>query len=82
MLGPARRLSDPGRCVYLFSAAPALDLPALGLVAAGHDAGGLTMIVSMLPVGGAALAVTWRWITAEERRERALARNPAVGAGH
>ncbi|MGV9566710.1 hypothetical protein [Streptomyces sp. NPDC003480] len=61
------RLSDPGRCLYLFLAAPLLDLPAVGVVAAGHSLEGLAMIVAMLPVGGAAAAVTWSWVNREER---------------
>ncbi|POX59068.1 hypothetical protein C3492_34380 [Streptomyces sp. Ru62] len=61
------RLDDPGRCVYLFLAAPLLDLPAVGMVAAGRTAAGLAMIVGMLPVGVAAAAVTWSWVNREER---------------
>ncbi|MER6683787.1 hypothetical protein [Streptomyces olivaceoviridis] len=61
------RLDDPGRCLYLFLAAPLLDLPAVGMVAAGHTAAGLAMIVGMLPVGIAAAAVTWSWVNREER---------------
>ncbi|MBI0293142.1 hypothetical protein JBE04_01180 [Streptomyces sp. PRKS01-29] len=62
------RLSDPGRCLYLFLAVPLLDLPALGVIAAGHSAEGLAMIVGMLPLGIAAAAVTWSWISREERQ--------------
>ncbi|WP_225810763.1 hypothetical protein [Streptomyces spinosus] len=61
------RLDDPGRCLYLFLAAPLLDLPAVGMVAAGHTVAGLAMIVGMLPVGIAAAAVTWSWVNREER---------------
>ncbi|MEW2288668.1 hypothetical protein [Streptomyces sp. NPDC047841] len=61
------RLDDPGRCLYLFLAAPLLDLPAVGMVAAGHTAAGLGMVVGMLPVGVAAAAVTWSWVNREER---------------
>ncbi|MER5217951.1 hypothetical protein ABT063_47515 [Streptomyces sp. NPDC002838] len=61
------RLSDPCRCLYLFLAAPLLDLPALGVIAAGHSAEGLAMIVGMLPLGIVAAAVTWSWIHREER---------------
>ncbi|MGV9245807.1 hypothetical protein [Streptomyces sp. NPDC003710] len=61
------RLSDPGRCLCLFMAAPLLDLPAVGVVAAGHSLEGLAMIVAMLSVGGAAAAVTWSWVDREER---------------
>ncbi|MEU1785794.1 hypothetical protein ABZ553_07890 [Streptomyces sparsogenes] len=61
------RLSDPGRCLYLFLAAPLLDLPALGAIAAGHSAEGIAMIVGMLPLGVIAAVTTWSWITTEER---------------
>ncbi|MGW5492240.1 hypothetical protein [Streptomyces olivaceoviridis] len=37
------------------------------MVAAGHTAAGLAMIVGMLPVGIAAAAVTWSWVNREER---------------
>ncbi|MFI2435968.1 hypothetical protein [Streptomyces sp. NPDC018693] len=68
VLGTRHRLTDAGRCVYLFLAVPLLDLPAVLVVATGDSAGGLAMIVAMLPIGALAAAVTWRWITAEERR--------------
>jgi hypothetical protein len=70
VVGTRHRLSDPGRCLYLYLSMPLLDLPAVGLIAAGQDAAGLAMVVSMLPVGLAALAVTWRWIHVEEAAER------------
>ncbi|MFF4213083.1 hypothetical protein ACFYZE_27755 [Streptomyces sp. NPDC001796] len=69
VVGIRHRLTDPGRCLYLYLSMPLLDLPAVGLIAAGENAAGLTMVVSMLPVGFAALTVTWRWIHAEEARE-------------
>ena len=62
------RLSDPGRCLYLFLAAPLLDLPVLGLIATGRSAEGLAMMVGMLPLGIAAAALTWSWINREERQ--------------
>ena len=71
VVGTRHRLSDPGRCLYLYLSMPLLDLPAVGLIAAGEGAAGLAMVVSMLPVGLAALAVTWRWIRAEEAADRA-----------
>ncbi|CAM2980896.1 hypothetical protein SAXI111661_11825 [Saccharomonospora xinjiangensis] len=64
----AGRNSPALRSVYLFLAGPALDLAAIYLIIAGDVAGGLAMIVAMLPIGLAAVAVTWRWITEEERR--------------
>lgn len=70
VLGIRRRLPDAGRMVYLFAAIPLLDLAAVWLVAVGDSAGGLAMITGMLPMGIAAVAVTWRWISREERRAR------------
>lgn len=67
VLGGTRRLDPGARAGYLFLAAPSLDLPAVVLVARGHSAGGLTMIVAMLPIGLAAVLLTWRWLAAEER---------------
>ncbi|MFF9127076.1 hypothetical protein ACF09J_27990 [Streptomyces sp. NPDC014889] len=72
LAGTRHRLSDPGRCLYLFLAAPLLDLPAVGVVAAGRPAEGLAMIVGMLPVGIAAAAVTWSWANREERSAAVL----------
>jgi cytochrome c oxidase assembly factor CtaG len=63
----AGRLDDTARCVYLFLATPSLDLPAVVIVARGHAAGGLSMIVAMLPIGLAAVVLTWRYLLAEER---------------
>ncbi|WP_260844973.1 hypothetical protein [Streptomyces sp. SLBN-31] len=71
VMGTRHRLSDPARSVYLYLAMPLLDLPAVAMVALGHVAGGLAMIVAMLPIGLAALAITWRWVTAEERLAQA-----------
>jgi hypothetical protein len=75
------RLSDPGRCLYLFLAAPLLDLPAVGVIAAGHSAEGLAMIVGMLPLGIAAAAVTWSWINREERLAAAEPAAPPPAPG-
>ncbi|WP_225840217.1 hypothetical protein [Streptomyces sp. NK08204] len=74
------RLSDPGRCLYLFLAAPLLDLPAVGVIAAGHSADGLAMIVGMLPLGLIAAAVTWSWVTTEERTAPDVLAPPAQEA--
>jgi hypothetical protein len=68
VFGRRRRLPDAGRAAYLFIAGPVLDLPAVWLVARGQIGGGLAMIVGMLPLGVAAIWVTWRWISTEERR--------------
>jgi cytochrome c oxidase assembly factor CtaG len=74
VLGERRRLADPARAAYLFIAAPVLDLPAVWLVAEGRVAEGLAMVVGMLPVGGAAIGVTWRWVTMEERQAEQVSR--------
>ncbi|PZH04847.1 hypothetical protein C1I97_19100 [Streptomyces sp. NTH33] len=61
------RLSDAGRCLYLFLSMPVLDLPVLGVIATGHSPEGLAMIVGMLPIGIIAAAQTWGWAQREER---------------
>jgi hypothetical protein len=76
------RLGDVGRCLYLFLAAPLLDLPAVGVIAAGHSAGGLTMIVAMLPIGVLAAALTWEWVNREERLATDLVPVPTGGDTH
>lgn len=65
VLGSHRRLSEAGRSLYLFLAMPAMDLAGVFVVLHGDSAGGLAMIVAMLPVGLAAVAMTWRWLLAE-----------------
>jgi cytochrome c oxidase assembly factor CtaG len=77
---PGRRLDDLGRCVYLFLAAPSLDLPAVVLVARGDSVGGLAMIVAMLPIGLAAVALIWRVMTAEEAAARRVDQPAATGS--
>ncbi|MFH8342275.1 hypothetical protein [Streptomyces sp. AM6-12] len=72
------RLDDAARCLYLFLAAPFLDLPAVAVIAAGHSAAGLAMIVGMLPLGIMAAALTWSWVDREEREARRAAL-PAPG---
>lgn len=79
VLGARRRLPEAGRVVYLFLAGPVLDLAGVWLVATGDSAGGLAMIVGMLPIGVAALVLTWRWVVDEERREQA--RTAQTGPG-
>lgn len=70
VLGTRRRLSDPARMVYLYLAMPMMDLAGVYVVLRGDAAGGLAMIAAMLPVGLAAVAVTWRWMLAEEAQVR------------
>jgi hypothetical protein len=67
LLGRRRRLSDPAQVLYLFTAMPLLDLAGVWVVADGDSAGGLAMIVGMLPMAGYAVALMWRWVTTEER---------------
>jgi hypothetical protein len=68
VFGVHRRLSDGARTLYLYLAMPMLDLAGVWMVAAGDSAGGLAMIVGMLPMAATTVALTWRWITAEDRR--------------
>jgi cytochrome c oxidase assembly factor CtaG len=72
VLGYGRRLDPIGRCVYLYLAAPTLDLAGVVIVARGDSAGGLAMIAGMLPIGLAAVALTWRLLQQDEARARAL----------
>lgn len=67
VLGRRCRLSDPGRTAYLLLAVPTLDLAAVWIIATGDSTGGLAMIVAMLPIGVAAVVITWRWMVREER---------------
>ncbi len=68
VFGVRRRLSDGTRALYLYLAMPMLDLAGVWRVATGDSDGGLAMIVGMLPMAAITLAITWRWITAEDRR--------------
>jgi len=68
ILGIRRRLPDAGRMLYLYVALPLLDLAGVWLVAVGDSAGGLSMIVGMLPMGATAVIITWNWISREEHR--------------
>lgn len=68
ILGIRRRLPDAGRMLYLYVALPLLDLAGVWLVAVGDSPGGLSMIVGMLPMGAAAVVITWNWISREEHR--------------
>jgi putative membrane protein len=66
------------RAVYLFTGAAATDLAAIELMAAGHAGAGAAMLAGMLPLGLAAVLVTWRWVVAEEGR---VARREVAGVG-
>jgi hypothetical protein len=79
VLGDARNRLDAGAgTIYLFLGAPALDLAGVAVVAWGDDAGGLAMIVAMLPIGLTALALAWRWISGEETAARAADADASV----
>jgi hypothetical protein len=66
VIGRRYRLGPGGRMIYLFAAMPAMDLAAVFVVLHGDSAGGLAMIVAMLPVGLAAVATTWHWLVTEQ----------------
>ncbi|HEY1486156.1 MAG TPA: hypothetical protein VGF84_08620 [Micromonosporaceae bacterium] len=72
VFGPARRLSDAGRTAYLFLAMPTMDLAGVYVIVRGDAAGGLAMIVAMLPIGLLAVALTWHWILTEAAAETAV----------
>jgi cytochrome c oxidase assembly factor CtaG len=59
---------DPGRSLYLFLAAPAVDLVGAALMARGDEAAGVAMLAGSLPIVVAAVAVTWQWLTREQRQ--------------
>jgi cytochrome c oxidase assembly factor CtaG len=61
-------LGDPRRSLYLFLAAPAVDLVGAALMARGDEAAGVAMLAGSLPIVVAAVAVTWQWLTREQRQ--------------
>ena len=63
-----RRLGDPERALYLFLAAPAVDLVGVALMVRGDAAAGVAMLAGTLPIVAAAAIVTWQWLADEERR--------------
>jgi cytochrome c oxidase assembly factor CtaG len=65
------RLRGPAASLYLFLAMPAADLTAVWLMARGYTGAVGVMLVAMLPLGIAAVAVSWSWILREERLARA-----------
>jgi cytochrome c oxidase assembly factor CtaG len=69
--GPVPRpVRGPAAVLYLFLAMSAADLVAVWLMADGATTAAAVMLGTMLPVGAAALAVTWSWVTREERLAR------------
>ncbi len=63
----ARPLGGWERSIYLFAAAPALDLIGALLLSRGENAAAIAMLAGMLPVTFAAIAVTWSHINEEHR---------------
>jgi cytochrome c oxidase assembly factor CtaG len=61
-------LGGPGRSLSLFLAAPAVDLVGAALMARGDEAAGVAMLAGSLPIVVAAVAVTWQWLTREQRQ--------------
>lgn len=79
VLGPDH-LDPAARAVYLFVGAPALDLAGVMVVARGNTAGGLAMIIAMLPVSLAAVVLAWQWISHEEAVARRAESPPDAAA--
>ena len=65
-------LGDPGRSLYLFGAAPAVDLVGVMLMSRGDQAAGVAMIIGGLPIAIAAVWVTWAWIAREHREAQRM----------
>lgn len=82
VLAGRHRLDPAGRVVYLFVGAPALDLAGVIVVATGDPAGGLAMIVAMLPIGLVAMTIAWRWAVDDERRVRENVPPPLAPGGY
>ena len=73
VLGPGgARLSEPERALYLFLAAPAVDLVGVALMVRGDGGAAVAMLVGTLPIVAVAGIVTWRWLTGEERRAASI----------
>ena len=73
-------LSDPGRSLYLFGAAPAIDLVGVMLISRGEPAAGVAMLAGGMPIVIAAVWVTWSWIAREHREARAMEAAKAMEA--
>ena len=67
-----RRLGGPERALYLFLAAPAVDLVGVALMVRGDGGAGVAMLAGSLPIVAAAGIATWQWLAREERRASAL----------
>ena len=72
-------LGDPERSLYLFLAAPAIDVVGALLMARGDEGAGVAMLAGSLPIVVAAIAITWRWLAREQREAALLERTHAAG---
>jgi cytochrome c oxidase assembly factor CtaG len=63
---PGRGLGDPARSLYLFAAAPAIDLVGALLMVRGDEGAGVAMLAGSLPIVVVAGVLTWRWLVREE----------------
>jgi cytochrome c oxidase assembly factor CtaG len=68
VLGRPRGLRGLGAGVYLLLAIPFSDAIATWYMVRGDTGAGIAMVASMLPVGLAAIALTWSGLRREERR--------------
>jgi cytochrome c oxidase assembly factor CtaG len=68
------RLGDPERALYLFLAAPAVDLVGVALMVRGDGAAGVAMLAGTLSIAAAAGIVTWQWLAREQREATAMER--------
>jgi cytochrome c oxidase assembly factor CtaG len=65
------RLGEAERALYLFVAAPAVDLVGVALMVRGDGGAGVAMLAGTLPIVAAAGIATWQWLTSEQRRATA-----------
>jgi len=72
-------LGDPGRSLYLFTAAPAIDLVGVALMVRGEAGAGVAMLAGTLPIVLAAGIVTWRWLAREDGDTEIIERAHAAG---
>jgi cytochrome c oxidase assembly factor CtaG len=70
----AGHLGRPERALYLFLAAPAVDLVGVALMVRGDGGAGVAMLAGTLPIVAAAAIVTWQWLSHEQRQASAMER--------
>jgi cytochrome c oxidase assembly factor CtaG len=68
VLARRRRLRGLGAGAYLITASMATDLIGAWYMAMGETAAGVAMLAGMLPLGVAAVVLTWSGLLHEERR--------------